>query len=75
MASRIAREFAQATLDAAQARLNSGTTTTFEVLQFQRDFATAQVNELRARADFIIAVARYARLTGTTLDRNRIFLD
>jgi len=74
-ASRVAREFAQATLDAAQARLSSGTTTTFEVLQFQRDFATAEVNELRARADFIIAVARYARLTGATLDRNRIFLE
>lgn len=74
-ASRVAREFAQATLDAAQARLSSGTTTTFEVLQFQRDFATAEVNELRARADFIKAVANYARLTGTTLDRNRIFLE
>lgn len=74
-ASRVAREFAQMTMDAAQARLASGTSTTFEVLQFQRDFATAQVNELRARADFIIAVARYARLTGSTLERNRIILD
>lgn len=74
-ASRIARELAQATLDDAQARLNNGRSTTFEVLQFQTDLATAQINELRARADFIKAVAEYARLTGTTLDRNRIFLE
>ncbi len=74
-ATRVARELAQATLDDAQARLNNGRSTTFEVLQFQTDLATAQINELRARADFIKAVAEYARLTGTTLDRNRIFLE
>jgi len=74
-ATRVAREFAQATLDAAQARLASGTSTTFEVLQFQRDLATAEVNEYRARADFIKAVADYARLTGSTLERNRIILE
>jgi outer membrane protein TolC len=74
-ASRLAREFAAATLDAAQTRLSSGTTTTFEVLQFQRDLATAEVNELRARADHIIALAEYARRTGTTLERSRVVFD
>ena len=74
-ATRVAREFAQLTLDAAQARLASGTTTTFEVLQFQRDLATAEANEYRAKADFIRAVAFYARLTGATLERNRIILE
>lgn len=74
-ATRVAREFAVMTLDAAQARLNNGTSTTFEVLQFQRDLATAEVAEARARADFIQAVADYARLTGATLERNRIILD
>ncbi|GAB4181510.1 MAG: TolC family protein [Terrimicrobiaceae bacterium] len=71
-ATSVAREFAGKTLEAAQARLASGTTTTFEVLQFQRDLATAEVNELRARADHIISLAEYARATGTTLERNRI---
>ena len=74
-ASRVAREFAQQTLEAAQTRLSSGTTTTFEVLQFQRDLATAEVNEYRAKADFIRAVAFYARLIGATLERNRIILE
>ncbi len=71
-ATRIAREFAQMTLEAAQARLASGTSTTFEVLQFQRDLATAEVSELRANTDFIKALAEYARRTGTTLDPGRI---
>ncbi len=74
-ASRLAREFASATLDAAQARLSSGTSTTFEVLQFQRDLATAEANELRAQADYIIALAEYARSIGATLESNRIFFD
>ena len=74
-ATRVAREFAQMTLDAGQARLMSGTSTTFEVLQFQRDFAAAEVNEFRARADFIKAVADYARLTGSTLERSRIIME
>lgn len=74
-AARVARELAAETLAAAQGRLASGTTTTFEVLQFQRDLATAEAGEYRARADYLIALARYARLTGSTLERNRILLE
>lgn len=74
-ATSVARDFAQQTLDAAQTRLENGTTTTFEVLQFQRDLATAEANAYRARADAIQAIARYARLIGATLERNRIILE
>jgi outer membrane protein len=75
VAASVALDFAQQTLDAAQIRLQSGTTTTFEVLQFQRDLATAEANEYRARVDSIQAIARYARLIGATLERNRIILE
>ena len=75
IATRAAREFAQKTLEAGQVRLASGTTTTFEVLQFQRDLASAEINELRARADHIRAIAAYARATGLTLDRNHIAIE
>ena len=74
-ASRVALEFARKTLDAAQARLASGTSTTFEVLQFQRDLATAEINDLRARADHIRAIAAYAKSTGLTLEKNGIAID
>ncbi len=71
-ATRTAVEFARQTLEAAQARLASGTTTTFEVLQFQRDLATAEISEIRARADYTKAIAAYARATGLTLVKNGI---
>ncbi len=74
-ASRAALEFSRRTLEAAQARLASGTTTTFEVLQFQRDLATAEINEIRARADHIRAIASYARSTGLTLEKNGISIE
>jgi len=70
-----ARDFAQKTLDAAQIRLANGTTTTFEVLQFQRELATAEISEVRARADHIRAIAAYARATGLTLQKHHIAID
>lgn len=74
-ATSAALEFARMTLEAAQTRLASGTTTTFEVLQFQRDFATAEISAIRARADHIRAIASYARVTGLTLAKNRISIE
>ncbi|HEY8900264.1 MAG TPA: TolC family protein [Chthoniobacterales bacterium] len=69
------RTFAERTLEAAQGRLAAGTATTFEVLQFQRDLATAETNEVAALTGYQKALAEYARLTGTTLERNRIRLE
>lgn len=74
-ASRAALEFSRKTLEAAQARLASGTTTTFEVLQFQRDLAQAEISEIRARADHIRAIANYSQATGLTLEKNGIAIE
>jgi outer membrane protein len=74
-ATAAALDYARKTLEAAQARLASGTTTTFEVLQFQRDLATAEISQIRARADHIRAIAEYARVTGLTLARNGISIE
>jgi outer membrane protein TolC len=73
-ATRKARELAARTLEAGETRLRAGTATTFEVLQFQRDLASAAISEIRAMADYNIAVARYQQATGTTLVRQRISL-
>ncbi len=74
-ATTAALDYSRKTLEAAQARLASGTTTTFEVLQFQRDMATAEINQIRARADLIRAIAGYAQATGLTLARNGISIE
>lgn len=69
-ASVLARE----SLEAGEQKLRAGTSTTYEVLQLQRDFATAQLAEARARADYNKAIAEFDRQSGTTLERNRISL-
>lgn len=74
-ATRAARIFSERTLEAGQIKLTSGTTTTFEVLQFQRDLAQAQINEIRAITDHNKAIAEYARQTGTTLLFNRVEIE
>ena len=74
-ATSAALDYARKTLEAAQTKLASGTTTTFEVLQFQRDLATAEINAIRARADHIRSVAAYARATGLTLARNHVSVE
>jgi len=73
-AAKQARLLAAETLAAGETRLRAGIATTFEILQFQRDLATAAISEIRAMADYNIAVARYHQATGTTLTRHGITL-
>lgn len=75
IATQAAQNFAEKTLEAAQVRLANGTSTTFEVLQFQRDLAAAEISVFRARADHIRSIANYFRLTGLTLEKNGIAVD
>ena len=51
-ASTVARQLAEQRLDVETQRLDLGVSTTFLVLQAQRDLATAQNDELRALLDF-----------------------
>jgi outer membrane protein TolC len=67
-ATRLAKE----SLDAGEKRLAAGTISVFDVLQLQRDFSQAETAELRARADFNQAVARFQQQTGTTLRTHKV---
>jgi outer membrane protein TolC len=73
-ATRKAREYAEDALRAGQARLQAGSTTSFEVLQLQSNLTTARSAEIRALADYNIAVEQLALDEGTTLDRSKIDL-
>ena len=49
-------------LDAEQARRDAGLSTTFIVLQAQRDLAAAETNELKAQLDYQTALADFERV-------------
>jgi outer membrane protein len=74
-ATREARIYAEAALDAEQKKLESGKSTSFEVLRLQRDLTSARSAEIRALADYNIALAQIALNEGTTLDRRHVRLE
>jgi outer membrane protein TolC len=67
--TRSARIMAEKQLQAEQERLKVGLSTTRFVLDFQRDLATAQGNELRATVDYNKSLSNLARNKATTLER------
>ncbi len=74
-ATRKARQFAEAALEAEQKKLEAGKSTSFVVLQLQRDLTTARSAEMRAVADYHKALARLALSEGTVLERNKLTVE
>lgn len=73
-ANRSARALAEEQLRVEQRRLEAGVTTTFNVLSFQRDLATAQANEIQAITEYNKALANLEQVRGTALEKNKIDL-
>lgn len=71
-ATRAAREYAAEALDAEEKKLQSGKSTTYTVLQMQRDLTAAQGNEIQALANYNKALSQLSLDEGTTLERFRI---
>ena len=67
-----ARELQQQTFDSEQKKYQLGASTTYTVIQTQRDLIVAQGNELRALANLEEAKANYERALGRTLDVNHV---
>lgn len=72
--SRIARELAERQLDAEQRKFAVGTTTNFQVLDFQRQLADAQSAELRSAINYMNSLARLEQAKGTILDAMHVRL-
>ena len=68
-ATRTAREYAAAALDAEQKKLESGKSTTYTALQMQRDLTTARGNEIQALDNYNKALSQLSLDEGTTLKR------
>lgn len=71
-AYRVARELAEKQLEAEEEKLRVGMTTNYFVLQYQRDLATAQSQELRAIVDYNLSLARLNRSLGISLEEKNI---
>jgi outer membrane protein len=70
--TREGRRYAEAALEAEQKKLESGKSTSFFVLQLQRDLTAARSEEIRALADYNKALADLARGEGSTLERRAV---
>jgi outer membrane protein len=68
-ATRSAREYAAEALAAEQKKLENGKSTTYTVLQMQRDLTTARGNEIQALANYNKLLAQLSLDEGTTLLR------
>ncbi len=69
------REYSEAALQAEEKKLENGKSTSFIVLQRQRDFTAAQSDAIRAKSDYNKALARLAQAEGNTLERYRIQME
>lgn len=73
-ASKQARIFAEAALDAEQKKYAVGKSTTFTVLQLQNNLTLARSQEIRALANYQESLAGLAAQEGTTLERRKLDL-
>ena len=71
-ASRAARELQEASLDAEQKKFEVGMTTSYFIVQAQRDLALARANELQAVIDYNKAIVAVERAQGTLAERSRV---
>ncbi|HEX5397583.1 MAG TPA: TolC family protein [Verrucomicrobiae bacterium] len=74
-ATKQARIYAEAALEAEQKTYAVGKATTFEVLQYQNSLTSARSQELRALADYNKSLANLAAQEGTTLQQYNINLE
>jgi len=71
-ATRVARELAQRRLEAEEKKFEVGMSTSFLIVQAQRDLSQAAANELRALIDYNKAIVAFERAQGTILDRTNV---
>ncbi len=68
-ATRAAREYEESALDAEQKKLESGKSTTYTVLQVQRDLTNARGNEIQALDAYNKNLSQLSLDEGSTLER------
>ncbi len=74
-ASVLGRKLSQQTFEGDQKKYDLGASTPYQVVQDQRDLASAQSSEAQAMANYSHARIAFDQALGTTLEVNRISLD
>ena len=74
-ATKQARIYAEAALDAEEKKYAVGKSTTFTVLQLQNNLTSARSQEIRALADYNQALANLAAAEGSTLERQHVDIE
>jgi outer membrane protein TolC len=74
-ATRDARRYEEAALDAEQKKLDNGKSTTYTVLQVQRDLTAARGNEIQALDTYNKSLSTLSQHEGSTLYRYKIKLE
>lgn len=69
------RILSEQTLDAEREKVEVGASTTFYVIQYQRDLAAARSAEVSALASYVKAHAALQRATGTTLNDYGVIIE
>lgn len=72
--TKLARRLAEQKLDVEEKRFEVGLSTSFNVLEFQKDLAEEQSKEIKAIVDYNKSLVRLERVKGTTLEKNDIKL-
>ena len=75
VAAKAARELAEQKLDAEQRKFDVGSSTSFNVLEFQKDLAVERSNEMLAKTDYLKAVALLDYAMGKALESEGIAID
>jgi outer membrane protein TolC len=70
-----ARILSQATFDGDQKKFQLGATTSYQVVQDQRDLSSAQSSEMEALANYSHARINYDQAVGDTLEANQITIE
>jgi outer membrane protein len=70
-----ARLYAEAALEAEQRKLRNGVSTSFIVLELQKDLTDARLAEIRALGDYNKALVQLAFTEGTTAQKNGLSLE
>ena len=65
-------DLARQTLEADRKKFQLGETTTFQLIQDQRDLATAEGNGAKARQTYAAALTQFAQATATILDKYHV---